>query len=103
MSALDWNSELWPTFEGEIPDAVKVAQSVFARAEINAPNFLSPSEAISGRKVLSKVDVIEWDVQSAPATVQAMRPVVTMAFDLLVPYLNSNPNKSGGTKGLLRS
>lgn len=102
MSALTWNVDLWPIFGGTIPEAVKIAQSVFARAEFKNPNFLSPSEALSGRKVLSEVKGIKWDVQGAPATIEAMRPVVTMGFDLLKPYLMSNPAKGGGVSTLLR-
>lgn len=102
MAALDWSVDLWPTFGGTVPDAVKVAQAVFARAEFNSPNFLSPSQSLSGRRILSKVDTIEWDVQNAPATIEAMRPIVTMGFDLLNPYLARNPTKGGGVSTLLR-
>jgi len=103
MAALDWKADTYPLFGGTIPDAVKVAQAVFARAEFQTPNFLSPSQSLSGRKVLSEVKGIKWDVQSAPATIEAMRPVVTMGFDLLKPYLAKDLSKTGGTTFLERA
>jgi hypothetical protein len=103
MSALDWLPDLWPTFGGTIPEAVKLAQSVFARAEFRNVNFLSPSVALQGRKVLNKVGEIGWDVTHGPNTVEAARPIVTMGMDFLAPYLKRNPAKSGGTFDLVRS
>lgn len=103
MSALQWKPDLWPTFGGTIPEAVKLAQSVFARAEFQKVNALSPTVALQGRKVLNKVDAIGWDVQHGPNTIDAARPVVTMAMDFLAPYLARNPAKSGGTFDLVRS
>ena len=103
MAALDWKADTYPLFGGTIPDAVKVAQAVFARAEFRSLGFLSPSEALSGRKTINKVDAIGWDVQSAPATIEAMRPVVTMGFDLLNPYLAKNLAQGGRTTFLDRA
>lgn len=103
MSALDWKPDLWPTFGGTIPQAVKLAQSVLARAEFQKVNALSPTVALQGRKVLNKVDEIGWDVQHGPNTIEAARPIVTMAMDFLAPYLARNPAKSGGTFDLVRS
>jgi hypothetical protein len=103
MSALDWLPDLWPTFEGTIPNAIKVAQSVFARAELQKPNALSPTVALQGRKVLNKVGEIGWDVSHGPNTIEAARPIVTMGMDFLAPYLKRNPAKSGGTFDLVRS
>lgn len=87
MSALDWLPGLWPTFGGTIPAPVKLAQSVFARAEFKAAGFLSPEIAMTGRKVLTEVDGVKWSVIGDAATVEQSRPVVTMAFDLLRPWL----------------
>jgi len=95
MAALQWQADLWPTFGGTIPEAVKIAQSVLARAEFKAVGALSPQVTVSGKKVLNKVGSIGWDVQSGPNTVEAARPVVTMATDLLGPYLAVNPAQSG--------
>lgn len=103
MSALDWLQDLWPTFGGTIPEAVKLAQSVFARAEFKNINFLSPSVALQGRKVLNKVGEIGWDVRHGPDTVEAARPIVTMGMDFLAPYLQNNPAKTGGTRFLTRA
>lgn len=103
MRALDWKPDLWPTFGGTIPEAVKLAQSVLARAEFQKPNALSPTVALQGRKVLNKVDAIGWDVQHGPNTIEAARPIVTMAMDFLAPYLRRNPAKTGGTFDLVRS
>jgi hypothetical protein len=103
MSALEWLPDLWPTFGGTIPEAVKLAQSVLARAEFQQVNALSPSVTLQGRKVLNKVGDLGWDVTRGPETVQAARPVVTMAMDFLAPYLRTNPAKNGGTRFLERA
>jgi hypothetical protein len=95
MAALQWQADLWPTFGGIIPEPVKIAQSVLARAEFQAAGSLSPSVTVSGKKVLNKVGSLGWDVQSGQNTVEAARPVVTMAMDLLGPYLSVNPAQSG--------
>lgn len=97
MVALQWRPDLWPTFGGTIPEAVKIAQSVLARAEFQAVNTLSPSVTLAGRKVLNKVGNLGWDVEHGPDSVEASRPVVTMAMDLLAPYLARNPGRTGGT------
>ena len=103
MRALEWKDDLWPTFGGTIPNVVKLAQSVFARAEFQKVNALSPTVTLRGNKVLNKVDAIGWDVNHGPNTVEASRPIVTMGMDFLAPYLKRNPNKSGGTFDLVRS
>ena len=103
MAALQWLPDLWPTFGGTIPEPVKLAQSVLARAEFQAVGSLSPSVTLAGRKVLSQVGSLQWDVDHGSASVEASRPVVTMAMDLLAPYLASNPAKTGGTSFLSRA
>lgn len=103
MAALQWLPDLWPTFGGAIPEPVKLAQSVLARAEFQAVNSLSPSVTLAGRKVLSQVGSLAWDVDHGPASVEASRPVVTMAMDLLAPYLAKNPAKTGGTSFVSRA
>lgn len=103
MSALDWLPDTYVTFGGAIPADVVAAQVVFARFEVAETGFLSPAEALVGRKVLNRAGSIGWDVQRAPLSVDAARPVVTMGFDLLSAYLSRNPSKSGGTKDLLRA
>lgn len=104
MAALEWKADTWPLFEGTIPDNLKRAQSILARSEMASAGVLSPVETISKGKVLNRVGRIGWDVKSAPATVAAARPVVTMAFDLLAPYLLTNPAAAGGgTHSLMRA
>jgi hypothetical protein len=103
MSALDWKAGLWPTFGGTIPDAVKIAQSVFARAEFKNVGYLSPEVALSGRKVLTEVKGIKWQVVGDADTVEESRPVVTMAMDLLKPYLATDPARDKPTMMGFRS
>lgn len=91
MGALEWLPGLWPTFGGTIPAAVKLAQSVLARAEFKAVGALSPEVALAGRKVLTEVSGIKWSLVGDAATVEQSRPVVTMAMDLLRPYLAIDP------------
>lgn len=103
MSALAWKAGLWPTFGGSIPEAVKIAQSVFARAEFKSANALSPTVSVAGGKTLTKVDGIEWTPNAMGLDPEKValysRPVVTMAFDLLKPYLAHNPALGGRTLG----
>jgi hypothetical protein len=103
MRSLDWLPDTWVTFGGTIPQPAKLAQCVLARLEIATPGYLNPGVTLSQLKVLNKVGEIGWAVRGGPVTVEASRPVVTMAFDLLKPYLAKNPNKSGGTFDLVRS
>lgn len=91
MSALDWLPGLWPTFGGTIPEPVKVAQSVLARAEFKKAGALSPEVTLAGQKVLTEVKGIRWTVVGDANTVEQSRPVVTMAMDLLRPYLTIDP------------
>lgn len=99
MAALSWKSDSpWPTLGGTIPEPVKVAQSVFARVEFQNVGALSPNVTRSSNKVLNKAGEIGWSVSHGPNTVEAARPVVTMAMDLLKPYLIS-----GNTKFLERA
>lgn len=103
MSALEWEEDLWPTFGGAIPEPVKLAQSVLARVEFQNVGALSPEVTVSGRKVLTEVKGIKWEVLPGTNSVEAARPVITMAADLLAPYLVRNPAKSGGTFHLARA
>lgn len=93
MSGLEWSAGLWPEFGGEIPDAVKLAQSVFGRVEVLSPLSLSPTITLSGRKVLTAVEGLKWAPIGDQNTVEGSRPVVTMAMDLLRPYLAHDPSK----------
>lgn len=91
MTALEWLPGLWPTFGGSIPSQVKLAQSVLARVELGSVNALSPSVTLTGQKVLTGLDSMKWEVIGDANTVEQSRPVVTMAMDLLRPYLAIDP------------
>lgn len=93
MSSLDWSASVWPNFGGQIPFNVKLAQVVFARAEMEETGVLSPQVSTSGRKVLTKVGNLSWSVVGDDASVEGSRPVLTMAMDLLRPYLENDPSK----------
>ncbi len=83
LSAMNWKIDLWPTFEGTIPVAVKNAQAALARVEVQDPGTLSPVYDRSNAKVLTAVEGIQWTAKAGPSTVDAARPVVTMAQDFL--------------------
>lgn len=103
MQGLRWKSGLWPTFGGSIPDGVKHAQTLFARAEHATTGTLSPDVTIGAQKTLTKVDSIQWQVTGPAATVENSRPVVTAAFDFLRPYLDFDParDSSIGITGVM--
>jgi hypothetical protein len=96
MSAFDWLPALWPVFGGEIPEAVKIAQSVLARAEFQSVGALSPSVTTGPRKLLTGAGEVSWTLVPGVNDVASQRPVVTMAMDLLRPYLATNPAEAGG-------
>lgn len=104
MSALTWRDGLWPTFGGTIPEPVKIAQSVFARAEFKNVNALSPTITVAGGKTLTKVDGIQWAPHAMgldpDKVAQYSRPIVSMAFDMLKPYLAYNPAVGGKQLGI---
>ena len=83
MSVLPWNADLWPTFGGTIPQAVKNAQASIARVEFQSPGSLSPVYDKSNAKVLTAVGSLQWTPKAGPNTVEAARPVVTMSMDFL--------------------
>lgn len=83
MSVLPWKPDLWPTFGGEIPQAVKNAQHAIARVELQNPGSLSPVYDKSQAKILTAVGSLKWAAKAGPNTVEAARPVVTMAMDFL--------------------
>lgn len=93
MSGLYWTAGLWPAFGGTIPAPVKLAQSVMARAEFKKPGALSPEVTLAGQKVLTGLKGINWQVISDKSGVEDARPVLTMAMDLLRPYLSFDPSR----------
>ena len=96
MSGLRWRADLWPTFGGTIPQGIKNGQHVFARAEFQSVGVLSPSVTLAGAKVLTKVGSLEWTPKDGDNTVEAARPVVTMGFDFIRPWLEYQPGKIHG-------
>lgn len=93
MSGLEWAAGVWPAFGGEIPAPVRLAQSVLGRVEFQSPLSLSPTVTTSGRKVLTEVKGIKWSLVGDKNSVEESRPVVTMAMDLLRPWLEYDPSK----------
>lgn len=91
MQGLRWKAGTYPLFGGTIPTAVKHAQTLFARAEHQNVGALSPTVTLGGQKVLTKVDVLGWEVSGPEATVENSRPVVTAAYDFLRPWLDFDP------------
>jgi hypothetical protein len=67
--------------ENEIPQEIKRAQMIFARAEFQTPGLLSPVVNIVQQKTLIEVRGIRWQPRSAPNTIEAARPVVTAAME----------------------
>lgn len=103
MSGLRWVDGVWPTFGGTIPDAVKHAQSVFARAEHASPGVLAPTVTLGQAKVLTKVGSIGWTPLKDGATVEDLKPVVSQAYDFIRPWLQYDPSRDGtsGVTGIM--
>jgi hypothetical protein len=77
------DADLYKIGETEIPNELITGQHILARAELTSPGVLSPDVTLSGNKVLTEVKGIVWTPQSAPNTVEAARPVITMAMDAI--------------------
>lgn len=101
MKSLQWDASdsdnVYPTFGGTIPADVKTAQGILARAELATPNSLAPTVTPGQQKVLTRVGEIGWTA-TGQTGVDAQRAVVSMAADLLKPYIND----TGATGFLLR-
>lgn len=98
MSALSWKSGLWPLFGGSIPDAIVRAQFALARVEVGSVGNLSPAVAPSPVKILTKAGDLAWTANPENSSVEESRPIITMAFDLLAPYLDINPARDKGKR-----
>lgn len=79
--------------EVEIPKEVIDAQHIFARAEFISPNILSPTVTLTDTKTLIEVKGIKWQPRSSPNTIEAARPVVTQAMDIIEGLLRQNEPK----------
>ncbi len=90
LKSLSWRDE-FPTFDGDIPDDVKTAQGILARYEVATPGGLSPNVVPGQQKVLTRVGDLGWTV-TGQSGVDAQRAVVTMAQDLLAPFLLPQTN-----------
>ena len=90
LKSLKWRDE-FPIFDGTIPEDVKTAQGILARYEVQEPGGLSPSVVPGQQKVLNRVGEIGWQVTGSTG-VDAQRAVVTMAQDLLAPFLLPKTN-----------
>lgn len=97
LRSLDWSAD-YPMFGGEVPEDVKIAHAILARTEQAEPNALQPSVTPGQQKILTRVGEIGW-TPTGQTGVNAQRRVVTMADDLLKPYLHG----SGSTKFLARA
>jgi hypothetical protein len=83
MRALNWcEVDTFPTFGGTIPQAVKDAQFIFARAEFQKVNALQPSVTQGQGKILTRVGQLGWQATGG-SSVDAQRQTVTMAMDRL--------------------
>lgn len=97
LKSLPWLAEYpFPTLGGTIPADVKLAQGVLAHYEMATPGGLQPSVVPSQQKILTKAGEIGWTATGQTGA-DAQRAVVTMASDLLKPYL------SGDIRFLLRA
>lgn len=85
MKGLRWRDD-FPTFGGTIPDEVKKAQGILGHYEKENPGGLSPNVVPGQQKVLTRVGEISW-TPTGQTGVNAQRAVVTMAMDLLKPFL----------------
>ena len=90
MKSLKWRDE-FPVFDGTIHEDVKTAQGILARYEVATPSGLAPSVVPGQQKVLNRVGPIAWQVTGSTG-VDAQRAVVTMAQDLLAPFLLPKTN-----------
>lgn len=91
LTTLAWD-DAFPAFGGEVPRNIKLAQAVLARVEQAEPGALQPSVTPGAQKVLTRVGEVGWEYIGAKG-VDAQRRVVTMAEDLLKPYLDGGQTR----------
>lgn len=98
LKSLDWKVAFpFPTLGGTIPDDVKAAQSILAHYELDNLGGLQPTVVPGQQKILTRVGEIGW-TPTGQTGVNAQRAVVTMANDLLKPFVND----TGATRFLAR-
>ena len=99
LKSLRWKSEYpFPTLGGTIPEDVKLAQAILAYWETFTPNMLHPNVTLGQIKTLIRAGDISWQAMGQTG-VEAQRATITMAEDLLKPYLTA----SGATRFLERA
>lgn len=92
LKSLTWGEDYpFPTLGGTIPADVKLAQALLAHYELDNVNGLAPSVVPGQQKVLNRVGEIGWQAMGQ-AGADAQRAVVTMAADLLKPYVVAATN-----------
>lgn len=92
LKSLPWKAEYpWPRLGGTIPADVKLAQGILAHFEKATPSGLQPSVIPGQQKILTRVGEIGWTAMGQTG-VDSQRAVVTMADDLLAPYLQAKTN-----------
>lgn len=94
MKSLSWKPSKtapYPAFGGTIPEDVKTAQAILAHHEKTNVNGLAPSVVAGQQKILTRVGEIGW-TPTGQTGVDAQRATVTMAMDLLKPYLSGTGN-----------
>lgn len=75
-----------------IPPEVIEAQHILARAELATPGTLAPTITLADQKTLTGLDSLTWTPATAPATISAYRPEVTMAMDRLRGLISTGTN-----------
>lgn len=102
MKSLQWDASdsdnVYPTFGGTIPADVKTAQGILARAELATPNGLAPTVTPGQQKILTRVGEIGWTATGQTGA-NAQRAVVSMAADMLKPYLSGTGSTTFLTRG----
>lgn len=91
MASLNWELD-FPAFDGEIPANVKTAQGLLAFHEAASPNTLQPAVTQAQNRVLVGVGSLSWR-STAQSGLQAQKAQVTIAMDLLQPFLSNSSNK----------
>ena len=92
LKSLRWKVTYpFPVFGGTVPDEVKTAQAILAHYEKGTPNGLAPTVIPGQQKILTRVGEIGWTATGQSGVV-AQRAVVTMAQDLLAPFINNSGN-----------
>jgi hypothetical protein len=70
-------------------DQIEEATYIAAALELTTPGFFSKTYTESERKVLTKVESLQWQVVGSPDKTDAMSPRSNMIEALLRPYLNT--------------